>query len=114
CPSNAADPLPTCRPSRYHSFSPPLLSHHQPFPRPALPTTSPSHHHSLPRLSVRTVPGGAFGMKAQSDPARRTWRIARAPGRLPLAGHALHLARRPLEYLTSLPALGDLVQLRLG
>ncbi|MGW2636943.1 cytochrome P450 [Streptomyces sp. NPDC001348] len=53
-------------------------------------------------------------MKTQSDTVSRRWRIAKAPGRLPLAGHALHLARRPLEYLSSLPALGDLVELRLG
>ncbi|UXY27096.1 cytochrome P450 [Streptomyces sp. HUAS TT20] len=53
-------------------------------------------------------------MKTQSDLARRGWRIAKAPGRLPLVGHALHLARRPLEFLASLPAVGDLVELRLG
>ncbi|MEU1193848.1 cytochrome P450 [Streptomyces sp. NPDC005859] len=53
-------------------------------------------------------------MKTQSEPVRRSWRIAKAPGRLPLAGHALHLARRPLEYLSSLSALGDLVEMRLG
>ncbi|MFF7977393.1 cytochrome P450 [Streptomyces sp. NPDC007905] len=37
-----------------------------------------------------------------------------APGRLPVLGHAVPLLRRPLEFLTSLPALGDLVEVRLG
>ncbi|MFY4721522.1 cytochrome P450 [Streptomyces sp. LaBMicrA B280] len=53
-------------------------------------------------------------MKTDSDPATRRWRIARAPGGLPLVGHAVQLARRPLEFLGSLPAAGDLVELRLG
>ncbi|MFG2719759.1 cytochrome P450 [Streptomyces sp. NPDC048416] len=53
-------------------------------------------------------------MKTESEPATRSWRIAKAPGGLPLVGHALQLARRPLEFLGSLPALGDLVELRLG
>ncbi|MFF5023538.1 cytochrome P450 [Streptomyces collinus] len=53
-------------------------------------------------------------MKTDSDPATRSWRIARAPGGLPLVGHAVQLARRPLEFLGSLPAAGDLVELRLG
>ncbi|WP_197367973.1 cytochrome P450, partial [Streptomyces clavuligerus] len=37
-----------------------------------------------------------------------------APGSLPLVGHALRLARRPEAFLTSLPAQGDLVRVRLG
>ncbi|GGW67166.1 cytochrome P450 [Streptomyces lucensis JCM 4490] len=53
-------------------------------------------------------------MKTPSDVATRSWRIARAPGRLPLVGHAPRLARRPLEFLAALPAAGDLVELRLG
>ncbi|MFC9278924.1 cytochrome P450 [Streptomyces collinus] len=53
-------------------------------------------------------------MKTDSDPATRSWRITRAPGGLPLVGHAVQLARRPLEFLSSLPAAGDLVELRLG
>ncbi|MFB7334036.1 cytochrome P450 [Streptomyces adustus] len=53
-------------------------------------------------------------MKTDSDPTRRSWRIAKAPGGLPLVGHALQLARRPLEFLSSLPGAGDLVELRLG
>ncbi|MFF3905209.1 cytochrome P450 [Streptomyces sp. NPDC001848] len=53
-------------------------------------------------------------MKTHSDTARRDWRVARAPHQLPLVGHALLMARRPLDFLASLPAVGDLVQLRIG
>ncbi|MGV9696113.1 cytochrome P450 [Streptomyces sp. NPDC003470] len=48
-----------------------------------------------------------------SDTARAP-RPVPAPGRLPLVGHAHLLARRPLEFLSSLPAVGDLVELRIG
>ncbi|MFI5775544.1 cytochrome P450 [Nocardia sp. NPDC051570] len=41
-------------------------------------------------------------------------RIPTAPGALPLLGHALPLLRRPLAFFTTLPAHGDLVQIRLG
>ncbi|EFL20031.1 cytochrome P450 [Streptomyces sp. C] len=37
-----------------------------------------------------------------------------APGGLPVLGHALQLQRRPLEFLASLPAHGDVVTLRFG
>ncbi|WP_424887771.1 cytochrome P450 [Streptomyces sp. XH2] len=37
-----------------------------------------------------------------------------APGALPLVGHAWPLMRRPLDFLRSLPAHGDLVEIRLG
>ncbi|MGC7101083.1 cytochrome P450 [Amycolatopsis lurida] len=37
-----------------------------------------------------------------------------APGALPLLGHALQLGRAPLRFLTSLPAHGDVVRIRLG
>ncbi|MFD9698352.1 cytochrome P450 [Lentzea sp. NPDC059081] len=40
--------------------------------------------------------------------------IPDAPGRLPLLGHTLSVLRDPLAFLTSLPARGDLVQVRLG
>lgn len=53
-------------------------------------------------------------MKTPRDTATRDWRVAAAPHRLPLVGHALLLGRRPLEFLSSLPALGDLVELRIG
>ncbi|MER5638604.1 cytochrome P450 [Kitasatospora sp. NPDC002227] len=46
--------------------------------------------------------------------AARAWRVSTAPGGLPLIGHALLMGRRPLEFLASLPAHGDLVELRLG
>jgi cyclooctat-9-en-7-ol 5-monooxygenase len=44
----------------------------------------------------------------------RSWSTGTAPGALPLIGHALKLWRRPLEFLASLPAHGDLVEIRLG
>lgn len=40
--------------------------------------------------------------------------IPTAPKALPLLGHLVQLLRDPLEFLTSLPAHGDLVRIRLG
>ncbi|MFE5207256.1 cytochrome P450 [Streptomyces sp. NPDC056600] len=40
--------------------------------------------------------------------------IPSAPGALPLVGHLVRLLRDPLAFLTSLPAHGDLVRIRLG
>lgn len=50
----------------------------------------------------------------KSSPADRSWRTGTAPGAVPLLGHALSLWRRPLAFLSSLPAHGDLVEIRLG
>lgn len=41
-------------------------------------------------------------------------RAAATPRRWPLLGHTLPLWRRPLEFLSSLPAAGDLVEISLG
>ena len=41
-------------------------------------------------------------------------RFGRAPGAWPFLGHAVALLRRPLTLLDSLPAHGDLVEIRLG
>jgi cytochrome P450 len=41
-------------------------------------------------------------------------RFGRAPGAWPLLGHIVALQRRPLALLDSLPAHGDLVEIRLG
>jgi cytochrome P450 len=41
-------------------------------------------------------------------------RFGRAPGAWPLLGHVVGLQRRPLRLLDSLPAYGDLVEIRLG
>ncbi len=41
-------------------------------------------------------------------------RFVRAPGAWPLLGHIVTLQRRPLALLDSLPARGDLVEIRLG
>ncbi|MFJ4541367.1 cytochrome P450 [Streptomyces tibetensis] len=46
--------------------------------------------------------------------AERTWTVGTAPGIFPFISHGIALARRPLAFLNSLPAHGDLVELRLG
>ena len=43
-----------------------------------------------------------------------TTQAAIAPGGWPVLGHTLALVRRPLEFLVSLPAQGDLVEIRIG
>jgi pentalenene oxygenase len=53
-------------------------------------------------------------MKTHPDTSRQSRRVVAAPHRLPLVGHALLLARNPLDFLASLPAHGDLVELRIG
>ncbi|MEV6056692.1 cytochrome P450 [Streptomyces sp. NPDC052107] len=45
---------------------------------------------------------------------KRTWRTGTAPGIFPVLGHGIALYRRPLAFLNSLPAHGDLVEIRLG
>ncbi|WP_246150667.1 cytochrome P450 [Streptomyces qinzhouensis] len=47
-------------------------------------------------------------------PERRSYRLGRAPGGVPLLGHALPLFRTPLDYLPGLRHEGDLVRLRIG
>ncbi|GAA3191319.1 cytochrome P450 [Dactylosporangium siamense] len=47
-----------------------------------------------------------------ADRPQRTFAVA--PGAVPVLGHALQLWRRPLGFLKQLPALGDLVEIRLG
>ncbi|WP_185921547.1 cytochrome P450 [Streptomyces sp. WAC06614] len=44
----------------------------------------------------------------------KRWRVGAAPGALPVLGHALALRRTPLSFMTSLPAHGDLVRIKLG
>ncbi|MGP2440866.1 cytochrome P450 [Streptomyces sp. JW3] len=44
----------------------------------------------------------------------RVWTTGVAPGILPFFGNAIALLRRPLDFLESLPARGDLVEIRLG
>ncbi|MFI5592145.1 cytochrome P450 [Amycolatopsis sp. NPDC051758] len=50
----------------------------------------------------------------KESPSAATYTVGEAPGRVPLLGHVPQLWRRPLEFLTSLPAHGDLVAFRLG
>ncbi|MFJ1866891.1 cytochrome P450 [Streptomyces sp. NPDC088097] len=49
-----------------------------------------------------------------AEAPERAWTVATAPGALPLLGHTLALWKDPLGFLASLPAHGDLVELRLG
>ncbi len=44
----------------------------------------------------------------------RAWTVGTAPGIFPSIGHSIALFRRPLDFLNSLPARGDLVEVRLG
>lgn len=44
----------------------------------------------------------------------QAWTVECAPGAFPLLGHGIALFRRPLAFLNSLPAHGDLVEVRLG
>ncbi|MDT0388804.1 cytochrome P450 [Streptomyces sp. DSM 41921] len=44
----------------------------------------------------------------------QAWTVGTAPGIFPSIGHGIALFRRPLEFLNSLPAQGDLVEIRLG
>ena len=53
-------------------------------------------------------------MRTAQHTATHHWRHATAPGGLPLVGHAVLMGRPPLQFLASLPAHGDLVELRLG
>src|SRR5215208_1522202 len=50
---------------------------------------------------------------AQPKP-ERAWTVGTAPGIFPPISHGMALFRRPLEFLNSLPAQGDLVEIRLG
>ncbi|MEY9988922.1 cytochrome P450 [Streptomyces sp. V4I8] len=42
------------------------------------------------------------------------WRVGTAPGIFPTVSNGIALFRRPLDFLNSLPAHGDLVEIRLG
>lgn len=46
--------------------------------------------------------------------SEQAWTVGTAPGIFPSIGHGIALFRRPLEFLNSLPAQGDLVEIRLG
>lgn len=48
------------------------------------------------------------------EPLATGFSAASAPGALPLLGHAVQMFVRPLEFLASLPAHGDLVRIKLG
>ncbi|MFE1934484.1 cytochrome P450 [Streptomyces sp. NPDC059474] len=57
--------------------------------------------------------GTVTSTKGSAQP-EHSWTTGTAPGSVPLLGHTLALWRRPLEFLASLPAHGDLVEVRLG
>ncbi|MES9620703.1 cytochrome P450 [Streptomyces tuirus] len=46
--------------------------------------------------------------------SEQAWTVGTAPGIFPSVGHGIALFRRPLKFLNSLPAQGDLVEIRLG
>ncbi|WP_308312848.1 cytochrome P450 [Streptomyces sp. ISL-1] len=60
--------------------------------------------------TARIRPGAGHATTGVAGPSRK----GRAPGRLPVLGHAIPLRRRPLEFLVDLPTHGDLVEIRLG
>ncbi|MFI9723282.1 cytochrome P450 [Streptomyces sp. NPDC052396] len=76
---------------------------------PLAPWALPLLASSLP--SRRRLPSGAGGTSSR---VRTSYTLARAPGALPVAGHALPLLRDPLRFFASLPRVGDLVQVRAG
>jgi cytochrome P450 len=45
---------------------------------------------------------------------QRQFRVAVAPGAVPVLGHALKMWRRPRDFVASLPDVGDLVEIRFG
>ncbi|MEU2424227.1 cytochrome P450 [Streptomyces sp. NPDC007851] len=53
-------------------------------------------------------------MNRAAPEQKRTWTTGTAPGIFPLFGHGIAFYRRPLAFLNSLPAYGDLVEIRLG
>src|SRR5690348_16388454 len=65
-------------------------------------------YRSRPAQALRSGTRTIEGMSATE------LRFGRAPGAWPLLGHVVALQRRPLALLDSLPAHGDLVQIRLG
>ncbi len=61
---------------------------------------------------MRNIP--AADTAPTADAPATAMRFGRAPGAWPFLGHAVALQRRPLALLDSLPAHGDLVEIRLG
>lgn len=53
-------------------------------------------------------------MNGRVHETEQQWTVGTAPGIFPSVGHGIALFRRPLEFLKSLPAQGDLVEIRLG
>jgi len=55
-----------------------------------------------------------MGSRTIGDMPATALRFGRPPGAWPFLGHVVALQRRPLVLLDSLPAHGDLVEIRLG
>ncbi|WP_086733265.1 cytochrome P450 [Streptomyces glaucescens] len=53
-------------------------------------------------------------MSGSTKEPEQRWTVECAPGAFPFLGHGIALFRRPLAFLNSLPAHGDLVEVRLG
>jgi pentalenene oxygenase len=71
---------------------------------------NPAVNHRRRTRNQRPVPD-RFSQGANMNATRM---IPRAGGALPLLGHVVALLRDPLRFLTSLPAQGDLVRIRIG
>ena len=63
--------------------------------------------------AAKPLPAGAKAPGSRSD-TPQAYTVGVAPGALPLAGHAVQMARRPLEFFESLGGYGDLVEIRMG
>jgi cytochrome P450 len=69
---------------------------------------------------VDPVDNAAPAARRGTDPAPRhaagqkPWRVATAPGAVPVLGHALRMWHRPHDFVASLPDVGDLVEIRFG
>ncbi|MFI7413356.1 cytochrome P450 [Streptomyces sp. NPDC049627] len=57
---------------------------------------------------------GEVSMSRAVPQHEQAWRTGTAPGIFPFLGHGIALFRQPLAFLNSLPAHGDLVEIRLG
>ncbi|WP_239340466.1 cytochrome P450 [Frankia sp. CiP3] len=78
----------------------------------------PVPHRTVTPASGADTSGSAPDRVATPSPRKggtnRAYSVVTAPGGIPVIGHALRLWRWPLRFLSSLPAQGDLVRIRIG
>jgi cytochrome P450 len=98
-------------------FRPYPYSDGEPSPAPApAPAQSAAPE---PVAAAHTDSGPAPRAETQAEPpaaaaAARAWKAVKAPGAIPVLGHALPLWRHPLRLLENLPPDADLVEIRIG